>query len=171
MIPMLIGAGISLASGIAGGIKSAKAAKEQKKLINEQERKNQEWYNKNYYQNYLDSAEAQAAMNRVEKTLQRQNQEARAAAAVTGATPEAALAQQEANNQLLADTAAGLAAQGTQRKAQIDAVNQQNQNVIAQQRMGQAAANEAGGASIMNSGLGLIGSALSLYDTDKKKGV
>lgn len=156
-----------LASGIVGGIKSANAAKEQQRLINEQEQKNREWYNRNYYQNYMDSTEAQAAMKRVEDTLKRQNEQARAAQVVMGGTPEAALAQQQANNEVLADTATGLAAQSTARKANVDAVNLQNENNIMQQRIGQAQATESGNASLMSSGLGLIGSALSLYDKKK----
>lgn len=157
-----------LASGIFGGIKSAQAAKEQNRLIDEQERKNQEWYNRNYYQNYMDSAEAQAAMRRVENTLKRQNEQARATQTVMGGTPEAAIAQQQANNEILADTATGLAAQSTARKANVDAINQANQNNITQQRIGQAQATEAGNANLMSGGLGLIGSALSLYDNKKK---
>lgn len=157
-----------LASGIFGGIKSAKAAREQQRLINEQESKNNAWYNRNYYQNYMESAEAQAAMKRVENTLKKQNQEARATAAVMGSTPEAAVAQQQANNEILDDTATGLAAQATQRKTQVDAVNQQNQNAILNARVGQSQMNEQGGAQLMSNGLGLIGSAISMYD--KKKG-
>lgn len=157
-----------LASGIFGGIKSAKAAREQQRLINEQESKNNAWYNRNYYQNYMESAEAQAAMKRVENTLKKQNQEARATAAVMGSTPEAAVAQQQANNEILDNTATGLAAQATQRKTQVDAVNQQNQNAILNARLGQSQMNEQGGAQLMSNGLGLIGSAFSMYD--KKKG-
>lgn len=157
-----------LASGIFGGIKSAKAAREQQRLINEQESKNNAWYNRNYYQNYMESAEAQAAMKRVENTLKKQNQEARATAAVMGSTPEAAAAQQQANNEILDNTATGLAAQATQRKMQVDAANQQNQNAILNARVGQSQMNEQGGAQLMSNGLGLIGSALSMYD--KKKG-
>ena len=78
MIGAILGAVGGLASGIAGGIKSAKAAREQQRLIDEQESKNNAWYNRNYYQNYMDSSEAQAAMKRVENTLKKQNQEARA---------------------------------------------------------------------------------------------
>lgn len=162
-----------LASGIYGGIKSAKAAKEQQRLIDEQERKNDAWYNRNYYQNYLDSTEAQAAMKRVENTLKKQNQEARATAAITGATPEAAVAQQQENNEILDNTATGLAAQATARKANVDAINMQNQNNILQARAGQAAAEEAGSAEIMGEGLGMIKDALSMVDWDKifkKKG-
>lgn len=157
-----------LASGIFGGIKSAKAAREQQRLINEQESKNNAWYNRNYYQNYMESAEAQAAMKRVENTLKKQNQEARATAAVMGSTPEAAAAQQQANNEILDNTATGLAAQATQRKMQVDAANQQNQNAILNARVGQSQMNEQGGAQLMSNGLGLIGSAISMYD--KKKG-
>lgn len=157
-----------LASGIFGGIKSAKAAREQQRLINEQESKNNAWYNRNYYQNYMESAEAQAAMKRVENTLKKQNQEARATAAVMGSTPEAAVAQQQANNEILDNTATGLDAQATQRKMQVDAANQQNQNAILNARLGQSQMNEQGGAQLMSNGLGFIGSAFSMYD--KKKG-
>ena len=168
MIGAILGAVGGLASGIFGGIKSAKAAREQQRLINEQESKNNAWYNRNYYQNYMESAEAQAAMKRVENTLKKQNQEARATAAVMGSTPEAAVAQQQANNEILDNTATGLAAQATQRKMQVDAANQQNQNAILNARLGQSQMNEQGGAQLMSNGLGLIGSALSMYD--KKKG-
>lgn len=158
-----------LASGIFGGIKSAKAAKEQQRLINEQESKNNAWYNRNYYQNYMDSTEAQAAMKRVENTLKKQNQEARATAVVTGATPEAAIAQQQANNEILDETATGLAAQATARKAQVEAIDQQNQNNIFQARVGQASAEEKGGAELMGAGLGMVKDALSMVDWDKTK--
>lgn len=168
MIGAILGAVGGLASGIFGGIKSAKAAREQRRLINEQESKNNAWYNRNYYQNYMESAEAQAAMKRVENTLKKQNQEARATAAVMGSTPEAAVAQQQANNEILDNTATGLAAQATQRKMQVDAANQQNQNAILNARLGQSQMNEQGGAQLMSNGLGLIGSAFSMYD--KKKG-
>lgn len=168
MIGSILGAVGGLASGIFGGIKSAKAAREQQRLINEQEAKNNAWYNRNYYQNYMESSEAQAAMKRVENTLKKQNQEARATAAVMGSTPEAAVAQQQANNEILDNTATGLAAQATQRKTQVDAANQQNQNAILNARLGQSQMNEQGGAQLMSNGLGLIGSAFSMYD--KKKG-
>lgn len=170
MIGAIIGAVGGLASSIAGGIKSAKAAKQQQELINEQARKNDAWYNRNYYQNYLDSAEAQAAMKRVENTLKKQNQEARATAVVTGATPEAAVAQQQANNEILDNVATDLAAQGTARKANIDAINQQNENNIMNMRIAQNQATERGNAQLMDNGLGIIGSALSMQNWGKKKG-
>ena len=147
-----------------GGIKAGKAARAQKRMIAEQERKNNEWYNRNYYSNYLDSAEAQAAMKRVENTLRRQNEQADATATVMGATPEAALAQKQANNEVLDDVATGLAAQATARKNAVDAQNQANQQATFAAKMGQSRADEAGASQVMNNGLGILGTALQGSD-------
>lgn len=165
----LVGAGVGLASGLFGGSQASKAAKKQERLINEQEAKNEAWYNRNYYQNYLDSSESRAAIKRVEDTMKKRNQQAQATAAVTGGTPESVLAQQENDQKLMSDTVGNLAARADARKEQIDAVNQQNQQNIANARMGQYQANESGGSQLMGNGLGLIGSALSMYNFDKKK--
>lgn len=166
----LVSAGIGLASGIMGGIKSGKAAKKQEQLINSQEAKNEAWYNRNYYQNYLDSSESRAAIKRVEDTMKKRNQEAQATAAVTGGTPESVLAQQENDQKLMSDTIEGLAARADARKEQIDAVNQQNQQNIANARMGQQQMNEAGGAQLMGIGLGSIVNGLSSSSVfDKRK--
>lgn len=169
MIGATIGAASGLASGVLGAINSAKAAKKQQKLIDNQKAKNEGWYNRNYYQNYMDSAEAQSVMNRVSDTLRRKNEENRADAVISGATPEAALAQSESDNKVLADTGSALAAQSTAIKRNVDAQNNQNENNLMQQQLGQYQANESGGSSLMNNGFSLIGSALSLMDNNKKK--
>lgn len=167
----IIGAGTGLASGIYGMIKSANAAKEQKKLLDNATTRENAWYNRNYYQNYLDSSESQAAIKRVEDTLKRRNQAAAGTAAVTGATPEAVIAEQGNNQQLMSDTVSNLAARGDEKKSQIDIVHQQNLNNLDAQRMGQYQANETGAASYAGGGLGLVGTALKgLSAFDKKKG-
>ena len=86
MIGTAIGIGASLIGGVMGASKAAKAANAQQQMLNQQRNKNEAWYNRNYYQNYLDSKEAQSAIKRVEDTLRRRNQEAQATAAVTGGT-------------------------------------------------------------------------------------
>lgn len=162
-----LGLGMSAASGIFGAIKASKAAAAQKKAIAKQEAKNDAWYNNQYYQNYMDSTEAKSAMQRVKETLQRENADARAQAAVSGATPEAAVAQQRANQQSLENTATTLAGNATQRKNYVDSVNQANQQQIHNAQMQQAQADETGASQVMNNGLNLIGSALSMYDDGK----
>ena len=89
---------------------------------------------------------------------------------MTGATPEAAIAQQQANNEILDNTATGLAAQATARKNNVDAVHMQNQNNILQARSNQYAAKEQGNAVLMDNGLGMIGDAISMINWGKKKG-
>lgn len=178
MILGALGIGAGLAGGVMGGIKSAKAAKAQQKLVDQQRARNEAWYNRNYYQNYLDSKEAQSAIKRVEDTLRRRNQEAQATAAVTGGTPEAVLAQQENDQKLMGDVVGNLAARGDAIKRQVDAQNQYNENALAQQQAAQYRIEEAGGSQLMSSGLSMIGSALSLLDgtginsdAEKAKGV
>lgn len=160
----LIKAGAGLAGGIFGGIKAGKERRKQRRMLEEQERKNQEWYNRNYYSNYLDSTEARAALKRVENTLHRQQQETAATAAVMGSTPEAIQAQQQANNELLGDVATGLAANATARKNEVDDKNLANQQEILSAKMGQSMASEAGAGQMMNSSLGILGTALQGSD-------
>lgn len=167
MIGEAIGIGASLLGGLFGASKASKAAKAQQRLINNQRAKNEAWYNRNYYQNYLDSSEAKAALKRVEETMRRRNQEAQATAAVTGGTQESVLAQQENDQKLMGDVVNNLAARGDAIKRQVDAQNQANENALMHQQMAQYQANEAGGAQLMGNGLGLIGSALSLLDQKK----
>lgn len=166
MILSAINAGAGLASGVYGMIKSANAVKEQKKALENATSRENAWYNRNYYQNYVDSSESQAAIKRVEDTLKRRNQAAAGTAAITGATPEAVVAQQESSQELMSDTVANLAARGNARKDQIDAVHQQNVNNLDLQKMGQMQADEAGAASYAGAGLGLVGTALEAAGTE-----
>lgn len=158
-------AGASLAGGLASSIfgasKSAAAAREQRKLIDNQEAKNNAWYERNYYQNYIDSSEGKAALKRVESTLRRRNQQTDAQAAITGATPESVQAHEQGNAEILDNTVSNLAARSDARKDSIDAINQQNQGNITQQRMGQQQLNESAGAQLVSNGIGLVGSGLS----------
>lgn len=167
-----LGAAGGLISSIVGGVKASKAAKAQQEALDEQKENEQNWYARNYYQNYLDSTEAKAAIRRVNDTLSRQNEQTRAAAVISGATPEAIQAAQEAGNETLSDTMAGLAAQGTARRQQVDAQHQQNQANLSAQQQAINAQQQQGNMNLLSSGAGLIGSALSLYSpmigTNKK---
>ena len=167
MIGAILGLAAGLASGIAGGVKSAKAAKKQQELVDQQRAENDAWYNRNYYQNYLDSTEARAAMKRVEDTLRRRNQEAQAQAAISGGTPEQVIAQQENDQKLVGDVATNLAARGDEIKRQVDAQYMANKANIAGQQMNQYQMNEAGGAQLLGNGGSLIGSALSMFGDGK----
>lgn len=160
-----------LTSSVIGGKKAAEAAKQQQQAINSQKSKNEAWYNRNYYQNYMDSKESQSAIKRVEDTLRRRNQEAQANAAITGGTNEAVMAQQENDQQLMSEVTSNLASKGDNVKRWVDSQNQANEQNIFNQEMQQLQKNEAGGSQLLANGGSLIGSALSsLEDYSLKKG-
>ena len=165
-----LGAAGGLISSIIGGRKAAKAAKAQQAALKQQKENESNWYARNYYQNYMDSTEAKAAIRRVNDTLNRQNEQARASAVISGATPEAVQATQEAGNETLADTMAGLAAQGTSRRQAVDAQHLQNQANLTAQQQAINAQQQQGNMNLQTAGAGLIGSALSLYDNSSGLG-
>lgn len=79
----LIGGGLGLANSMFGGIKAAKERKRQDRIIREAKQRNEDFFNSEYYQNYMDRSDVQAAMKRVRDTMRKSNQTAAASAAVT----------------------------------------------------------------------------------------
>ena len=156
----LIGAGVGLASSLYGAHKSAKSAKEQEAELARQRAANEAWYNRNYYQDYLNTVEAQNALKRVRNAWDERTREARARQAISGGTPEQAQAVAEAGGEAMGETVGNLAAQGQQNKAAIDAQKlamdtnlSQQAAQIAENRQQAAQQLMAGGASMITSGL------------------
>ena len=137
MLGALIGAGLSLAGSIAGGIKSAKAAREQQRLIDEQRAKTEAYFNKDYYADWQDRSENQAAMERVRQTMQRRNAAIDQQAAVTGATPEATIAAKEQNTDAVVQAAQAIQASESARKDAAQAQYREREDAINQQQMQQ----------------------------------
>ena len=65
----LIGGGLGLANSMFGGIKAAKERKRQDRIIREAKQRNEDFFNSEYYQNYMDRSDVQAAMKRVRDCL------------------------------------------------------------------------------------------------------
>ena len=82
--------GLQLYSGVKGLFRD-KQAGARRALANTRAAE-QAWFNRNYYNDYLNNSIARAAMKRVENTLSRNSRQNRAYAAVSGATPEMLLA-------------------------------------------------------------------------------
>lgn len=158
MIGAILG-GLGLAGGLAqsiiGGVKSAKAAKTQKKLIQTQRNKNDAWYNKNYYQDYLNRSDSQAAIRRVEDFMKKRNKNAAATATVMGSTPEVVAAQQQNDQKLMADTMGSIVAQGSVYKDRIQARYQQQDNALTGAQIQQAQLDENGGAQLASNGMSM----------------
>jgi hypothetical protein len=161
MILSAITGGLGLAQSIFGGIKAAKEAKKQQRVIGQKQAQNDAWYNKSYHQDYMDRSDARAAMSRVREFMDRRNKQADATAAVTGATPEQVMAQKEQANTVLAQTAGNIAQNADAYKDSVQARYDQKNDALTQSQMQQSQMSEQGGANLAAGGIGLMGSALS----------
>ena len=174
MIGAIIGAGASIASSLIGGAQAKRAADNANKELENQRKKNEDWYNRRFNEDYTQSAEAQAAMTRARELAREQMAAARGTSAVMGGTEAGVAAQSQAANKMLADTMSGIAQQGQARKDAVEsqymqteaALSQQQQNVYNQQSANSTAAANAG----MQAGMGLLGADMQSY-LDRGKGL
>ena len=174
MIGAIIGAGASIASSLIGGAQAKRAADNANKELENQRKKNEDWYNRRFNEDYTQSAEAQAAMTRARELAREQMAAARGTSAVMGGTEAGVAAQSQAANKMLADTMSGIAQQGQARKDAVEsqymqteaALSQQQQNVYNQQAANSTAAANAG----MQAGMGLLGADMQSY-LDRGKGL
>lgn len=132
MIGSLIGAGMSAVGGIFGGLKASQAMKHVKKNLQEQRRKNQDWYDRRYNEDATQRADAQAILTKTEESIRNRNKQAAAAQAVMGGTEESVAAAKAANNEALATAATNIAVNGEARKDAIESQYQQNDANIQQ---------------------------------------
>ena len=77
----MLGALLSIGGSIAGGIAGANAASKQRRALQSMKDKNQAWYDKNYYQDPTQRADAQAAITRMKDVMQQRTQRAAGTAA------------------------------------------------------------------------------------------
>ena len=132
----IIGAAISAASAIYGGIKSSEAAKEANKKVEDMQRENQAWYDGRYNEDPLQRTSAQRVLTKTQETLRQRDKAAAGRAAVMGGTEESVAAEKARSTEALAEAASRIAAQGD---AQKDAIEQQyraNKMGLTQQQIG-----------------------------------
>ena len=160
----LIGAGVGLATQLYGAHKSAKAAKEQEAELARQRAANEAWYNRNYYQDYLNTVQAQNALKQYKNAWAERTKEARARQAISGGTPEQAQAVAEAGGEAMGNMVGNLAAQGEQNKAAIDAQKLAMDNNLSQQAAQIAEARQQAASNLMSSGASMLTSGLQAMD-------
>lgn len=120
-----IGAGLGAVGSIFGGISASKAMKRVKKNLQEQRRKNQDWYDRRYNEDATQRADAQAILTKTEESIRNRNRQAAGAQAVMGGTEESVAAAKAANNAALAEAASQIAVNGEARKDRIEQTYQQ----------------------------------------------
>jgi hypothetical protein len=166
----LIGAGVGLASTLYGAHKSASEAKKQEQELARQRAANEAWYNRNYYQDYLNTVQAQNALKQYRNAWGERVREARARQAITGGTPEQAAAVAEVGGEAMGNMVGNLAAKGQQDRVAIDAQKLAMDNNLSQQQAAIAEARQQAASNLMSSGVSLIASGLQGVDWDKADG-
>lgn len=135
MIGALVGAGLSLASSIAGGIANRKAAKKQEQMLAQQMKDNQAWYDRKYNEDPTKRADTVRLLTQMQEQIKNRNKAARGRQAVMGGTEDSTTAVKEANNKTLADTTSQIVAANESRKDNIEQQYQQNKRTIQGQQM------------------------------------
>lgn len=129
----VLGAGLGAAGSIFGGISASKAMKRVKKSLNEQRKKNQDWYDRRYNEDATQRADAQAILTRTEESIKNRNKQAAGVQAVMGGTEESVAAAKAANNEALASATTNIAVNADARKDAIESQYLQTDANIQQQ--------------------------------------
>lgn len=115
-----IGAGLGAFGSIFGGLSASKAMKRYKQNLEQQRKKNQDWYDRRYNEDATQRADAQAIMSRTEDSIRNRNRRAAGTQAVMGGTDETLAATKAANNEALATATTNIAVNGEARKDAIE---------------------------------------------------
>lgn len=161
----IIGAGLSAAGSIYGGIQASKAAEASQKELEKQRQKNQEWYNRRYNEDATQRGDAQRMLTHTEEMIRQRNQAASGAQAVMGGTSESVAAAKDANNKAISDTASNITASADARKDAIEATYMQNEANFSQQQQ-QIHNNRSQAIAGAVQGLANTGAAIAGSDLD-----
>ena len=162
MIGALIGAGLGLASSIAGGIANRKARKRQEQMLAQQQRDNQAWYDRKYNEDPTKRADTVRLLTQMQEQIKNRNRAAKGRQAVMGGTEDSTTAVKEANNKTLADTTSQIVAANEARKDAIEQQYQQNKRSIQGQQMQMEAEKSADTANVVS---GVAGTAANIAAT------
>ena len=159
MLGTLIGAGLGLASSIAGGVANRKARRKQEQMIAQQQKENQAWYDRTYNADPTKRADTVRLLTQMQEQIKNRNKAAKGRQAVMGGTEDSTTAVKEANNKTLADTTSQIVAANDARKDNIEQQYRERKNQLQNQQMGLEAEKAADTA---NAVAGVAGTAANI---------
>ena len=162
MIGALIGAGLGLASSIAGGIANRNSRRKQEQMLAQQQRENQAWYDRKYNEDPTKRADTVRLLTQMQEQIKNRNRAAKGRQAVMGGTEDSTTAVKEANNKTLADTTSQIVAANEARKDAIEQQYQQNKRSIQGQQMQMEAEKSADTANVV---AGVAGTSANIAAT------
>lgn len=116
----MIGGGLKVLGGIAGGIMSSVNNRKIKKNIEQQMRENQDWFDRRYNEDATQRADAQRVLTNLNETIRNRNKQIAGTQAVMGGTEESVAAAKAINNDAIADATSNIAVASEARKADIE---------------------------------------------------
>lgn len=120
MVGALISGAAGALGGVLGGLSKNKALEKQMEMVAQQQRDNQNWYDRRYNEDSTQRADAQRLLSITEDRIKKRNKAAAGTAAVMGGTGESVAAAQASGNQAMADAVSQINAAGEARKGQIE---------------------------------------------------
>ncbi len=165
----IIGAGLSLASSIAGGIVNRNAAEAKKAQLQKQQEENKAWYTRKYYEDPTKRADTQRLLTQMQEQIKNRNKAAKGRQAVMGGTEDSTTAVKEANNKTIADTISQIVAKNDSRKDAIEQQYQNNKYRIEGNQMQVNAENAANTANTMSAVAGTAANIASALDSGKEE--
>jgi len=152
MDPISIGlAGVGLVSSLIGQQQAAKRMREGNQLVDKQIADLTSWKEMETDRPYLESNVGRNIMTKATDQFRKQAQQAQSAAAITGASDEAVIAQKAAAGENLAGVASNVAAQGAVREDQINQQYRSNLSNLLQQKLGLIQGQAQSGANLATS--------------------
>lgn len=172
MIGAIIGAGLSVAGSIYGGIQAARERSKAAQQMKDSLAENQSWYDRTYNEDPTKRASANYLLTKTQEAVKNRTRNAIGRQAVMGGTEDSLTATKEANSQAQSDTAAKIVAANDTRKDNIEERYHTNRASIRGQKMQydlQSANNISTAIQGVAGAAGNIASALDGGDESKKK--
>ena len=119
-----------VAGSVFGGYAASKSMRRVRQLLRGQQRDNQNWYDRRMNQDFGQTAEAQEAMRRTREYAEDLGRRAEGTRAVSGGTEETGIAAKAEAAKMVGDTAATIAAGGTQSKEAVEQQYHRNRQAI-----------------------------------------
>jgi len=135
MIGTIINAAAGVAGSIIGGLKASREMKKVRRLIGQQERDNQNWYDRRVNQDYTQTAAAQDAIRRTRQYADELIRRAEGNSIVNGATQETLAEARRQASQAVGNTIASLAAEGDAIRQATEQQYRRNKRHLIQQRI------------------------------------
>lgn len=146
----------AVGSAVGGVLGSIRAAKQRRELDNQQKRLDN-WYNGEMGTNYLDRADSRSMLNRIRNYYDERMRKQNTQNIKGGASEEAKVAQAVAANKGIADAASRISAAGQQHKDSVAGQYRQMSYNLGLQKAGLAGGGAQSLANTMSSASGVLG--------------